>query len=170
LFIRIHVDGEKFGIVYFTLNPVSSIQSRRSSKPSNPTSKNALISFKPVSAEPPRDSVAISEKQTRYSNAVDPRAGKFPSAARSLRVILTVQGAVTYFQLGALGHRPRGNKHLQEVIAVAEVAVTKEKSTVPATSRSSELFRPTCPFGRWFGLSPFATSAVHSARSHSPVR
>lgn len=39
---------------------------------------------------------------------------------------------------------------------MAEVAVSKEKSTVPATLRSSELFRPMLPFGRWFGLSPFA--------------
>ena len=37
-----------------------------------------------------------------------------------------------------------------------EVAVTKKTTETPAVKRSSEVFQPMFPFGRFFGLSPFA--------------
>ena len=37
-----------------------------------------------------------------------------------------------------------------------EVAVSKKAAEAPVASRPSELFQPMFPFGRFFGLSPFA--------------
>ena len=37
-----------------------------------------------------------------------------------------------------------------------EVAVTKKATETPAVKRSGEVFQPMFPFGRFFGLSPFA--------------
>jgi len=37
-----------------------------------------------------------------------------------------------------------------------EVAVSKKTTETPVASRSSEVFQPMFPFGRFFGLSPFA--------------
>lgn len=37
-----------------------------------------------------------------------------------------------------------------------EVAVSKKPAETPAANRTSELFQPMFPFGRFFGLSPFA--------------